>query len=122
MGVLIPIVIPLAYQLDPEMGAVFLASCAAVLDGAVLGDHASPISDTTVLSSIGSNVDVVTHVRTQLPYVLTVGAVAIVLGSLPAGLGWSPWLLIPLGAVCCFGLVWVLGAEPSDEPATSATT
>jgi Na+/H+ antiporter NhaC len=113
MGVLIPIVIPLAYELDPGMGPIFLASCAAVLDGAVLGDHASPISDTTVLSSIGANVDVVTHVRTQLPYVLVVGAVAVVFGSLPAGLGWSPWVLLPLGGLCCVAVVRVLGSLPT---------
>jgi len=117
MGVLIPIVIPLAYELDAGMGPVFLASCAAVLDGAVLGDHASPISDTTVLSSIGANVDVVTHVRTQLPYVLAVGAVAVLLGSLPAGLGWSPWLLLPVGGLCCVAIVRLFGQRP--EPTTA---
>ncbi len=117
MGVLIPLVIPLAYELDGGVGAIFLASCAAVLDGAVLGDHASPISDTTVLSSIGANVDVVTHVRTQLPYVLVVGAIALIVGSIPAGMGWSPWILLPIGAAACVASVFLLGESiPDPEP------
>jgi len=117
MGVLIPIVIPLAYEMDGgTTGYVFLASCAAVLDGAVLGDHASPISDTTVLSSIGANVDVVTHVRTQLPYVIAVGVVAILVGAIPAGLGITPWILLPVGGAACVGIVLVLGKRTPDAP------
>ncbi|MEN0064503.1 MAG: Na+/H+ antiporter NhaC family protein [Myxococcota bacterium] len=96
MAILIPIAVPLATTASGgEVGPVLLAASAAVLDGAVLGDHASPISDTTILSSAGSKVDVVTHVRTQLPYVLVAGALAVILGTLPASFGVTPWLLVP---------------------------
>ncbi|MEM6931404.1 MAG: Na+/H+ antiporter NhaC family protein, partial [Myxococcota bacterium] len=88
-----------------------LAAAAAVLDGAVLGDHASPISDTTILSSAGSNVDVVTHVRTQLPYVVLVGVVAVALGTLPASFGVSPWLLVPLAWAASGAVLVVIGRK-----------
>jgi Na+/H+ antiporter NhaC len=101
------------------MGPVFLASCAAVLDGAVLGDHASPISDTTVLSSIGANVDIVTHVRTQLPYVIAVGVVAIFFGAIPAGYGVPPWILLPIGAMACIAIVRFAGTVTPDAPLES---
>lgn len=110
MATLIPLVVPLALTLGGEVaGPVLLASTAAVLDGAVLGDHASPISDTTILSAIGSQVEVVTHVRTQLPYALACGAVAVALGALPAGLGVTPWLLLPAGVLGCIAVVRIAG-------------
>ncbi|HHO53008.1 MAG TPA: Na+/H+ antiporter NhaC family protein [Deltaproteobacteria bacterium] len=120
MGALIPLVIPLAVELGQgSTSPILLASAAAVLDGAVLGDHASPISDTTILSSLGSRCDVVTHVRTQLPYVLVVGLVALLMGTIPAGLGWSPWLGLGLGSLACVGLVLSLGrVPPTDDRAT----
>jgi Na+/H+ antiporter NhaC len=122
MGTLIPLVVPLAVQLEGAgvAGPVLLASTAAVLDGAVLGDHASPISDTTILSSLGSAVDVVTHVRTQLPYALTVGVLAIVCGAIPAGFGWSPWLGVLVGSVACVAVVYALGSTPEARgPSTT---
>ena len=118
MGALIPLVIPLAAQLDGGvLGPVLLASAAAVLDGSVLGDHASPISDTTVLSSLGSGCDVVTHVRTQLPYALTVGGLALLCGTIPAGLGAPVWVSLPVGALACISVVWLVGRRPSATPA-----
>jgi len=112
MATLIPIVVPLAAELGGDgLGPVLLAASAAVLDGAVLGDHASPISDTTILSSVGSKVDVVTHVRTQVPYVLVVGVVAVGLGTLPASLGMSPWLLVPLAWLASGAVLLVLARK-----------
>ena len=112
MGTLIPVVLPIAAQLDPGSGLILVASAAAVLDGSVLGDHASPISDTTVLSSLGAGADVLTHVRTQLPYALTVGVVAVLLGSIPVGMGAPPWLVLPVGAAVCVAIVRVVGQPP----------
>lgn len=127
MGALIPLVIPLAVEMGGGGGPILLASAAAVLDGSVLGDHASPISDTTILSSLGAKCDVVTHVRTQLPYVLIVGIVALLVGTVPAGLGLSPWLLIGIGGPACVGLVLLLGrvpprAQPAQDPSSSRAT
>lgn len=113
MGILIPLAVPLGLELDPGDGSILAATTAAVLAGACLGDHASPISDTTVLSALGSEVNVATHVRTQLPYALLAGLVAVVLGYLPAGIGLSPWLSIPVGIAFCAGAVMLVGTKTS---------
>lgn len=102
MGMLTPLVLPLAYRMIAEQGAVsadnplLLASLGAVLAGAIFGDHCSPISDTTIMSAQASGCDVMAHTLTQLPYALLVGGVAIVLGTFPAGLGAPPLVLVPL--------------------------
>ena len=104
MGILTPIVIEVVYRLAvSEMGScppthpVMLASIGGVLAGSIFGDHCSPISDTTVLSSQASGCDHVAHVRTQLPYALVVGAVSIFCGTLPIGFGVPWWVLLPIG-------------------------
>lgn len=113
MGILIPLVVPLGVGLEVgEPGPILLGSIAAVLAGAILGDHASPISDTTVLSALGAGVDLVEHVRTQLPYALIAGAISVVAGYVPAGLGVSPWLLVPLGCGLAIGVVFLFGRKP----------
>ncbi|MBZ0265677.1 Na+/H+ antiporter NhaC family protein [bacterium] len=111
MAILIPIVIPLS--LDLSTGAelselvthrIFLASIGAVLAGATFGDHCSPISDTTILSSMASGCDHIYHVRTQIPYALIGGFSAIFLGYIPAGFGMTPWISVLLG----IGVVFVI--------------
>ena len=81
-GILIPIAIAVCNKVDPSLNALVLSS---ILSGSVMGDHCSPISDTTILSSTGSQCRHIDHVRTQLPYALTVGAVS-ALGYVVAGL------------------------------------
>ncbi len=112
MAILIPIMLPLAGALSADAGvgealrdAVTLASTSAVLAGAVFGDHCSPISDTTILSSMAAGSDHVDHVRTQLPYAMSAGGAAILVGYLPAGWGVSPWLSLAVGAGLLVGLV-----------------
>lgn len=121
MGVLLPLVIPLAFEVDP---GVAVASAAAVLSGATWGDHCSPISDTTVLSSTGAGCDHAAHVATQLPYALAAGAVSLLLCSLPAGFGLNPWLCLGVGALACVGLVWGVGRPltPDAPVATSSAS
>ena len=111
MGILVPLVIPLAWAILGREGAVdatslpiLYSSVSCVLAGAVWGDHCSPISDTTILSSMASGCDHMSHVRTQMPYALLVGAVAILAGTLPAGFGMPWWLGIALGAA----VLWIL--------------
>lgn len=74
-GILIPIAIPLAIGLGISPGLVL----GAVLGGSVFGDHASPISDTTVIASLAAGCDMLDHVKTQLPYALTAGGLSVVL-------------------------------------------
>lgn len=105
MAILMPIAIPLVHRLVSEqLGApadphhpVLVASIGSVLAGAIFGDHCSPISDTTILSSRSCHCDHIAHVRTQMPYALTVAGIAIVFGTLPAGFGVSSWILLPCG-------------------------
>lgn len=106
MGILLPLVVPLAWHVlaasglhtEAEYHHIIYSTVSAVLAGAVWGDHCSPISDTTILSSMASGCDHVEHVRTQLPYALFVGAVAVLLGTLPTGFGLSWWLAMPVAA------------------------
>ena len=113
MGILIPLVIPLSVAMagaDATIAsAVFLGSLSAVLAGAIWGDHCSPISDTTVLSSMASACDHVDHVRTQLPYAMLVGGLAIVLGSIPSAFGASPFLAYPAGAAIIYLVLRYVG-------------
>ncbi len=118
MGILVPVVLPLvitAMQADnsfsPEHYHYLYASLASVLAGAVWGDHCSPISDTTILSSIASRCDHISHVRTQMPYALSVGGIAMV--ALTLGMMFNmPWYVpILLGAIAVYVLLKVVGEE-----------
>jgi Na+/H+ antiporter NhaC len=114
MSILIPLTVPLALLMTGgELNHILYGSTAAVLAGACLGDHASPISDTTVLSALGSNVDIVTHVRTQLPYAVAAGLVSMVVGYIPAGFGVTPWILLPAGGAMSVLVVLLLGRQPT---------
>lgn len=106
-----PLAIPLAYNLDPGNSQLLLTTSAAVLAGAILGDHSSPISDTTIMSSMGAGSNLIHHVRTQLPYVLTVGLISIVFGYIPSAMGVPVWVLIPVAIVVLVVLVYFIG-EP----------
>jgi Na+/H+ antiporter NhaC len=92
-----------------EMLTVFYMSVSAVLGGSVLGDHCSPISDTTILSSLASSCNHIEHVRTQLPYALTVGGVSIIVGTIPSAFGVSSWILFPAGLLILFLIVKFVG-------------
>jgi len=98
MTILVPLIIPLAMQLTngDVNSQIFLASFASILSGATFGDHCSPISDTTILSSMASGSDHIDHVKTQLPYALTICCFAILFGYIPIGFGINYfWLIIP---------------------------
>ena len=80
-----------------------------VLTGAIFGDHCSPISDTTILSSMGAGCDHIEHVRTQFTYALCVGAIAIAFGYLPVALGLSVWIALIGGLISVALLVRFVG-------------
>jgi Na+/H+ antiporter NhaC len=108
MGILMPLAIPLAHALNPDASYVIM-NVGAVLTGAIFGDHCSPISDTTILSSMGSACDHIDHVKTQLAYAVTVATISILFGYLPAGLGMPVLLVLPLGLVAVAVAVRLLG-------------
>jgi len=118
MGILLPLVLPLTWAIMTVSGVadasgmhIMHSSVACVLAGAVWGDHCSPISDTTVLSSIASGCDHIEHVRTQLPYALLVGTVAVGFGTIPSGYGMSPWISIIVGIVVLVGTLRYFGRK-----------
>ncbi len=122
MGILMPLVVPLAWAVlelngmaDPEHYYVIYSSVSCVLAGAVWGDHCSPISDTTILSSMASGCDHIDHVRTQLPYAMLVGVVAIGLGTLPTGFGFPWWISMLVGLAVLFVGLRVLGQDVLEK-------
>jgi len=96
MAILIPTAIPIAFAIDKGYGLTTMISLGAVLDGAIFGDHCSPISDTTIISSTASSCELMRHVRTQLPYSLLVAAIALAFGYIPSSLGLAPGLSFAL--------------------------
>ncbi|MCP4444698.1 MAG: Na+/H+ antiporter NhaC family protein [Myxococcales bacterium] len=122
MAIVIPIAGPMAWAatgdtsgLDPVVGeSIRLATLSSVLGGAVFGDHCSPISDTTIMSSMSCASDHIDHVRTQAPYALVCGGAAILIGYIPAGFGVSPLITLPLGMLALGALVRFYG-KPSTE-------
>lgn len=125
MAILLPNVVVLAHQLgtdaafggSPAIGgtALMLVSIGAVLEGAIFGDHCSPISDTTVLSSLGSQCDLLAHVTTQLPYALLAMTASAVCGYLPIlWFGPSIWpISMAAGVLFMAATLWLLGRNPS---------
>lgn len=103
MAILFPLVVPLAHQIAPGNETILLGTVSSVLAGSVWGDHCSPISDTTVLSSMAASCDHGDHVRTQLPYALFVGAVSLLCAELPVAAGWyGPYAGLLVGALVMF--------------------
>ncbi|TDX51675.1 Na+/H+ antiporter NhaC family protein [Orenia marismortui] len=90
------IIMPLAVPMAFHFGAPMIPTIGAVLTGCVLGDHCSPISDTTIMSSTASASDHIDHVSTQLPYAVVVGVVSIIFGFIPAGFNLPSWTVAPL--------------------------
>ena len=121
MGILVPLVIPLTWAVmkangysGPDDMHILYSSIASVLAGSVWGDHCSPISDTTILSSMASGCDHIEHVRTQMPYALLVGVVSIGIGSIPVAFGMPWWLGLLLGAGLLYVILRVVGkARPN---------
>ena len=110
MAILLPTGLPLAHELG-GMPLVVLTA-AAVLDGAIFGDHCSPISDTTVLSSIASSCDHLDHVKTQIPYAMTTMAIAATAGYLGTAFLYPAWVGLLLGIVSVIVLLKLIGRDP----------
>lgn len=114
MGILMPLAIPLAYSINPDMSYIIVAT-SAVLTGAIFGDHCSPISDTTILSSMGAGCNHIEHVRTQIPYSLFTAVITIVFGYIPAGFGLPIYIVLPVAVVAVFIGIQIFGKSVEVE-------
>ena len=103
-GILIPIVVGVFQNTNPELMIISISACMA---GAVCGDHCSPISDTTIMASAGAQCEHVNHVMTQLPYAVTCAAVSFVT-YIVAGFVKTAWIALPVGIVLMLGAMLVL--------------
>ena len=122
MAILMPLVIPLTWAVmenhggaSPENYHIMYSSVACVLTGAVWADHCSPISDTTILTSMASGCELMDHVWTQMPYALSAGLAALFLCTLPAGFGMPWWILLILGISSQVIIVSIFGKKLINE-------
>ncbi len=119
MAVLLPAALPLAYHVGGF--PLLVISAGAVLDGSIFGDHCSPLSDTTIMSSIAAGCDHMDHVRTQFPYSVTVALAAVLLGYLNTE--WlSPLVSYALSLVFFYAILRLAGRriKPGEKPNLSA--
>ena len=124
MAILLPLVIPLTVSLGGAAGfesgaqySILLGTMSSVLAGAIFGDHCSPISDTTVLSSMASSCDHVDHVRTQLPYAVVVAAIMVPLGDIGTAFGLPVWVALAGGALALYLVLRWRGREVAEVQA-----
>ncbi len=125
MAILMPLVIPISHGLaleagfavdDPTFYVVLLGTISSVLAGSIWGDHCSPISDTTILSSMASGCDHIAHVRTQMPYALGIGILGMLIGDIPTAFGLPPWISLLTGSAIIVGGVLWLGRRSDWRP------
>ena len=113
MSILMPLAIPLSHSINPEMSFVIVCT-SAVLTGAIFGDHCSPISDTTILSSMGAGCNHIEHVKTQMWYSLFVAAVTILFGYIPSGFGVPIYVVLPLSLIALYVGVQIFGKKVEE--------
>ena len=111
------ILIPIVSAIFPETSNLFFVGISACLAGAVCGDHCSPISDTTIMSSAGAHCNHINHVETQLPYALTVAVISFVCYLLAGVLNMAnlTWVSIPAGVVLVIAVLVVLKKKTVKE-------
>ena len=122
MGILMPLAIPLAWSISSGDMNFTIVCTSGVLTGAIFGDHCSPISDTTILSSMGTSCNHIDHVQTQIYYAIFVAFVAIFIGYIPAGLGVAWYITIPIGIVVLFVGLRLLGEKVDFEEVDEASS
>jgi len=123
MAIMMPLVIPLANTLSIDSGLasadvmnILHGVISSVLAGAVFGDHCSPISDTTILSSMASACDHIDHVRTQLPYAVLAATIGMLVGDIPTAYGMSPWISLVVGVVLMIAFLRIFGKQVGLKP------
>lgn len=129
MAILMPLVIPIADGLSiaaghPAASAAYytfmMGTISSVLAGSVWGDHCSPISDTTILSSMGAGSDHIAHVKTQLPYAFAIGILGMLVGDIPTAYGLPAWVSILVGTVVIVAVVRIFGKRSDWTGADAA--
>ena len=118
MAILYPLILPSSWLLCQNHGMtpeasmpIFYHVVASVMAGAVMGDHCSPISDTTIMSSLSSGCNHLEHVSTQMPYALTVGGVALFAGIVPTALGLPSWVAFAIAVALLWCVVRLVGKK-----------
>lgn len=123
MFIALPMAVPIAASMvaqNPALTASYLPLCIGCsLTGCIFGDHCSPITDCTILSSQGAGCDNFDHVKTQLPYALTTAAVSVIAGILPSTFGVPAWASILLGSLCFYLILNAFGQVPGMKPAAA---
>lgn len=121
MAILYPVVLYTSWQVGSDSGlemgqnlVLLTNSISCVLAGSVLGDHCSPISDTTILSSLSTQCNHIQHVKSQMPYALTVGAVSVLLGTTLVSYGVPWYVCFALSALVLYGIVSYFGKMPEE--------
>jgi len=116
MAIMFPIVIPLSAAVTgmnnyspADTHLILVGVVSSVLAGCVWGDHCSPISDTTILSSMASGCDHIDHVRTQLTYAITVGIVTMLIGDILTAFGLSPIIALLIIISLLVGIIYLFG-------------
>jgi hypothetical protein len=113
MSILFPLILVPTYLASNGDPLIFYATTAGVLSGSIAGDHMSPISDSTVLSSLACDCNLIAHVVTQAPYALTFSLLSVVVGTLPVGYGvWPNMIGILIGWVLT-GLFIIFYCKPA---------
>ena len=124
MAIMMPIVIPLSHHVTElyhysygDHMLILHGVISSVLAGSVFGDHCSPISDTTILSSMASACDHIDHVRTQLPYAVVTAVLCMLIGDIPTAFGFSPYLSIIIISGCMVLILYLFGKKISYKEA-----
>ncbi|MGL4388022.1 MAG: Na+/H+ antiporter NhaC family protein [Brevinema sp.] len=114
MGILMPLAVPLAFTLSGNDPSIMIATSSAVLAGAVFGDHCSPISDSTILSSVGAGCPMINHIETQMPYTLFVGAISVLALLLTCLFKFPITIVYIIMMIVMFGTIHIIGEKASS--------
>ena len=113
MPITVPIVAAIGGIAENPAADPFMLSCvAAVLSGAIFGDHCSPMTDCTILAALGAGCETMDHVRTQMPYALTVAITSVLFGTLLTSFGVSPFIGLLSGIIFMGAVIQLLGKKP----------
>ncbi|MFO7735779.1 MAG: Na+/H+ antiporter NhaC family protein [bacterium] len=121
MAILFPTAIPTMQAMGTAQGTeieimavITYATVGSILTGSILGDHCSPISDTTIMASMACRINHIEHVRTQLPYAAVLGIISLFAGYIPAGFGANPYMLIIIQVIIAILILYFIGKKPEE--------